>query len=62
MTQNPESTTETTSHTDEVRLRCHRLIDRIAKRPGSAKLLQLAEKALILYAEYKANRKYDTRI
>ncbi|MBD1825689.1 hypothetical protein H6F51_24790 [Cyanobacteria bacterium FACHB-DQ100] len=59
MSETPEINAETTSHTDEVRLRCHRLIDRIAKRPGSAKLLQLAEKSLTLYAEYKASRKHE---
>ncbi|MBD1847289.1 hypothetical protein H6F89_28565 [Cyanobacteria bacterium FACHB-63] len=59
MSETPEINTEMVSHPDEMRLRCHRLIDRIAKRPGSAKLLQLAEKALILYAGYKANRKYE---
>ena len=61
MNDNPESNNEQSSQ-DDVRLRCHKLIDRIAKRPGSAKLLALAEKALILYSEYKGTRKNDTRI
>ncbi|MBD1844014.1 hypothetical protein H6F89_11500 [Cyanobacteria bacterium FACHB-63] len=59
MIENLKPNTQQPSHTDEVRLRCHKLIDRIARRPGSAKLLQLAEKSLTLYAEYKANRKHE---
>ncbi|BAU13751.1 hypothetical protein LEP3755_42920 [Leptolyngbya sp. NIES-3755] len=56
MSDTLESNNEPDSIND-MRMRCHRLIDAIAKRPGSAKLLQLAEKALILYSEYKTNRK-----
>lgn len=59
MSETPEINTEITSHPDEVRLRCHRLIDCIAKRPGSAKLLQLAERALTNFADYKKNRSYE---
>ncbi|MBD2081783.1 hypothetical protein [Leptolyngbya sp. FACHB-17] len=59
MSEASEANTEQLSHPDEVRLRCHKLIDRIAKRPGSAKLLQLAEKSLTLYANYKKNRSYE---
>ncbi|MBD1823677.1 hypothetical protein H6F51_14415 [Cyanobacteria bacterium FACHB-DQ100] len=59
MSEAPEINTETISHLDEVRLRCHRLIDRIAKRPGSTKLLQLAERALTNFANYKKNRSYE---
>lgn len=46
---------------DDIRLRCHRLIDTIARRPGAAKLLQLAERALTNFAQYKSNRNYDRR-
>lgn len=47
--------------TNKIRLRCHRLIDTIARRPGAAKLLQLAERALTNFANYKMNRSYDRR-
>ncbi|MBD1856467.1 MULTISPECIES: hypothetical protein [Leptolyngbya] len=46
---------------NDLRMRCHQLIDAIAKRPGAIKLLKLAEKALVLYSEYKSNRKYGNR-
>jgi hypothetical protein len=61
MIDNSESNHEKTSDLNEARLQCHPLIDRIAKRPGSAKLLQLAEKALTNFVNYKANGSYDTR-
>ncbi|MCY6492332.1 hypothetical protein [Leptolyngbya sp. GGD] len=61
MIDNSESNdNEQPSQMNEVRLRCPRLIDRVAKSPGSARLLQLAEKALTNFANYKANRSYDT--
>lgn len=56
MSETPEINTGQVSYTDEVRLRCHRLIDLIAKHPGSQKLLLLAERALTNFANYKANR------
>ncbi|MEP0917013.1 hypothetical protein NC981_09290 [Leptolyngbya sp. DQ-M1] len=59
MIEASEANTAQSSHPDEVRLRCYRLIDRIAKRPGSAKLLQLAERALTNFANYKKNRSYE---
>ncbi|MGG6266245.1 hypothetical protein ACQ4M3_05320 [Leptolyngbya sp. AN03gr2] len=59
MIENSESNIEQSSDPNDVRLRCHRLIDRIAKRPGSAKLLQSAERALTLFANYKKNRSYE---
>jgi hypothetical protein len=39
------------------RLQCHRLIERIAKRPGLIKLLLLAERSLTTFEQYKANRR-----
>jgi hypothetical protein len=58
MIDNPESNNEQPSQTlNEVRLRCHRLIDLIAKRPGSIKLLLLAERSLTTFEQYKANRR-----
>jgi len=53
----PESNTEQLSQLDEVRLRCHGLIDRIARKNGAMKLLQLAERSLTTFEQYKANRK-----
>lgn len=35
---------------------CHELVEQIARRPGSAKLLTGAKAALELYASYKATR------
>lgn len=57
MSETSEINTETVSHPDEVRLRCHRLIDRIARKNGAMKLLQLAERSLTTFEQYKANRK-----
>lgn len=57
-----ETNTEQASRPDEVRLRCHQLIDAIAKHRGSQKLLLLAERALTNFANYKKNRRYDTRL
>ncbi|MBD1847276.1 hypothetical protein H6F89_28500 [Cyanobacteria bacterium FACHB-63] len=57
MSDKPETNTEPIS-IDEIRLRCHRLIDAISKRPGSMKLLKLSERALELYSGYKLDRKY----
>jgi hypothetical protein len=61
MSETSETNREQASRPDEVRLRCHRLIDFIAKRPGSQKLLLLAERVLTDFANYKKNRCYDTR-
>jgi ribulose 1,5-bisphosphate synthetase/thiazole synthase len=49
---------------DPLQMQCHRLIDatgkaklpRIARRLGAMKLLELSERALTTFAEYKTNR------
>lgn len=59
MNETTESNTPSALHTvDGVKLRCHILVDRIAKRPGAIKLLLCAERALQTFANYKANRAF----
>ena len=59
MNESTEPHIPTASHTvDGVKLRCHVLVDRIAKRPGAIKLLLCAERALQTFASYKANRNF----
>lgn len=38
---------------------CHRMLDRVARRPGAMKLLLGVQRQLQLFAGYKANRRYS---
>ncbi|MBD1859287.1 MULTISPECIES: hypothetical protein [Leptolyngbya] len=45
------------SELNELRLHCHKLIDRIARNPGAIKLLTGVIPTLEIYANYKSNRR-----
>lgn len=49
--QSPEARSLT-----EIRRECDRLLDRIMHRPGSVKLLLIAERSLLMLAGYKLGR------
>lgn len=45
------------NQTPQLLQECQQLLIAISKRPGSTKLLNLVKEQLVVYANYKANRK-----